>query len=311
MNVKSFCIDHPAATLLLALFIVCGAVSISAMWSDLPHQALASALTALLSLALLQLALFGGMRKISVPSEGACTAVGVGVVCAGIAGGAASLLFLLVAEHTVFLGIDVEPLSAVVRVLLVLIVCLGTGVYEEALFRGLAIPCLMRAFAPVGDDSRARDGFPSRQTSTEHTAKTPPSRLTPLVKAAAVSAVLFSVLHLSGADAVAELTAAGSTYVAAVVALQLVLKLLEGLLFGICMAYLYVKSGFIWQPALVHGVFDLCVLGPQLFATGSVPSTYLTGSWSDAFAVLAVVIVLIPAAAVSIKRLASVKEHSL
>ena len=311
MNVKSFCIDHPAATLLLALFIVCGAVSISAMWSDLPHQALASALTALLSLALLQLALFGGMRKTSVPGEGAWTAVSVGVVCAGIAGGAASLLFLLVAEHTVFLGIDVEPLSAVVRVLLVLIVCLGTGVYEEALFRGIAIPCLMCAFAPVGDDSRARDGFPSRRTGTEYTAKTPPSRLTPLVKAAAVSALLFAVLHLSGADAVAELTAAGSTYVAAVVALQLVLKLLEGLLFGICMAYLYVKSGSIWQPALVHGVFDLCVLGPQLFATGSVPSTYLTGSWSDAFAVLAVVIILIPAAAVSIKRLASVKEHSL
>ena len=131
------------------------------------------------------------------------------------------------------------------------------------------------------------------------------------MKAAAVSALLFAVLHLSGADAVAELTAAGSTYVAAVVALQLVLKLLEGLLFGICMAYLYVKSGSIWQPALIHGVFDLCVLGPQLFATGSVPSTYLTGSWSDAFAVLAVFIVLIPAAAVSIKSLASVKEHSL
>ena len=311
MNVKSFCIDHPAATLLLALLIVCGAVSISAMWSDLPHQALASALTALLSLALLQLALFGGMRKISVPSEGACTAVGVGVVCAGIAGGAASLLFLLVAEHTVFLGIDVEPLSAVVRVLLVLIVCLGTGVYEEALFRGIAIPCLMCAFAPVGDDSRARDGFPSRRTGTEYTTKTPPSRLTPLVKAAAVSALLFAVLHLSGADAVAELTAAGSTYVAVVVALQLVLKLLEGLLFGICMAYLYVKSGSIWQPALIHGVFDLCVLGSQLFATGSVPSTYLTGSWSDAFAVLAVVIVLIPFTAVSIKHLASVKELSL
>ena len=309
MNVKSFCIDHPAATLLLALFIVCGAVSISAMWSDLPHQALASALTALLSLALLQLALFGGMRKISVPSEGACTAVGV--VCAGIAGGAASLLFLLVAEHTVFLGMSVDSLSAVVRVLLILIVCLGTGVYEEALFRGLAIPCLMRAFEPVGDDSRTHGELPSRRTGTEHTAKTPPTRFTPLVKAAAVSAVLFSVLHLSGADAVAELTAAGSTYVAAVVALQLVLKLLEGLLFGICMAYLYVKSGSIWQPALIHGVFDLCVLGPQLFATGSVPSTYLTGSWSDAFAVLAVFIVLIPAAAVSIKRLASVKERSL
>lgn len=311
MNVKSFCIDHPAATLLLALFIVCGAVSISATWSDLPHQALVSSLTALLSLVLLRLALFGGLRKISAPSEGTRTAVGVGVVCAGIAGGAASLLFLLVAEHTVFLGIDVEPLFAVVRVLLILIVCLGTGVYEEALFRGLAIPCLMRAFEPVGDDSRTHGELPSRRTGTEHTAKTPPTRFTPLVKAAAVSAVLFSVLHLSGADAVAELTAAGSTYVAAVVALQLVLKQLEGLLFGICMAYLYVKSSSIWQPALVHGVFDLCVLGPQLFATGSVPSTYLTGSWSDAFAVLAVVIVLIPAAAVSIKRLASVKERSL
>lgn len=311
MNVKSFCIDHPAATLLLALFIVCGAVSISAMWSDLPHQALVSSLTALLSLVLLRLALFGGLRKISVPSESARTAVSVGVVCAGIAGGAASLFFLLLAEHTAFLEIGTDLLSAVVRVLLVLIVCLGTGVYEEALFRGLAIPCLMRTFEPVGDDSRTHGELPSRRTGTEHTAQTPPSRFTPLVKAAAVSALLFAVLHLSGADAVAELTAAGNTYVAAVVALQLVLKLLEGLLFGICMAYLYVKSGSIWQPALVHGVFDLCVLGPQLFATGSVPSTYLTGSWSDAFAVLAVVIVLIPAAAVSIKRLASVKEHSL
>lgn len=311
MNVKSFCIDHPAATLLLALFIVCGAVSISAMWSDLPHQALVSTLTALLSLVLLRLALFGGLRKISAPSEGTRTAVGVGVVCAGLAGGAASLFFLLLAEHTAFLEIGTDLLSAVVRVLLVLIVCLGTGVYEEALFRGIAIPCLMCAFAPVGDDSRARDGFPSRRTGTEYTAKTPPSRLTPLVKAVAVSAVLFAVLHLSGADAVTESTAAGSTYVAVVVALQLVLKLLEGVLFSICMAYLYVKSGSIWQPAFVHGVFDLCALGPQLFATSSVPSTYLTGSWSDAFALLAVVIVLIPAAAVSIKHLASVKEHSL
>lgn len=311
MNVKSFCIDHPAATLLLALFIVCGAVSISAMWSDLPHHALVSSLTALLSLVLLRLALFGGLRKISAPSEGARTAVGVGVVCAGLAGGAASLFFLLLAEHTAFLEIGTDLLSAVVRVLLVLIVCLGTGVYEEALFRGIAIPCLMCAFAPVGDDSRARDGFPSRRTGTEYTAKTPPSRLMPLVKAVAVSAVLFAVLHLSGADAVTESTAAGSTYVAVVVALQLMLKLLEGVLFSICMAYLYVKSGSIWQPALVHGVFDLCALGPQLFATSSVPSTYLTGSWSDAFALLAAVIVLIPFTAVSIKHLASVKEHSL
>ena len=170
MNVKSFCIDHPAATLLLALFIVCGAVSISAMWSDLPHQALVSSLTALLSLVLLRLALFGGLRKISVPNESARTAVGVGVVCAGLAGGAASLFFLLLAEHTAFLEIGTDLLSAVVRVLLVLIVCLGTGVYEEALFRGIAIPCLMCAFAPVGDDSRARDGFPSRRTGTEYTA---------------------------------------------------------------------------------------------------------------------------------------------
>lgn len=109
--------------------------------------------------------------------------------------------------------------------------CLLTGVYEEGVFRVMALEALALHLTPV--------------------------------RAALASAVLFGVLHAS----LGEAQALGG----AVAWAQGVLKLVQAGLFGFFMAVLYLRTRNLWVVAGMHAMFDLAYLGPLMLATGMQP----------------------------------------
>lgn len=159
--------------------------------------------------------------------------------------------------------------SLVTRVVAVVLICLLTGVFEEGIFRVTAL----RAFAPAFEGGRA-----------------------PLLKAAVASSVLFGVLHVSAADAVA----AGS----AVAWAQVVCKPLQAALFGLVMAALFIRTRSLWAASLAHGLFNIVYVGPLMLLAG-VQTTYVTGNPFDLALLAATTLLLIPPALASCRSLAS------
>lgn len=136
--------------------------------------------------------------------------------------------------------------------------CLLTGVFEEGVFRVLA----MDAFAPALGGGRRG-----------------------LLAAAVVSSVLFGVLHVSLGDA--------SSAVGVVAVAQSVLKPLQAGLFGFFMAGVYVATRNLWVPAIMHGAFNFVYTGPLLL-TGGFQQTYVTGNPFDLALLAATVLLLVP-----------------
>lgn len=144
---------------------------------------------------------------------------------------------------------------------------------EELLFRGL----LLWAFLSLGLWAR----FPR-----------------PIAFAVIASAILFGVLHL--------LPSAGGVPLAlsATVAVQALLKVMEGVLFGTLMGVFAVRSRWFprvfprptsWTdnpsivlslvvPLLVHFAFDVLYFTPAMAVGAPVPATYLTGNVLDILA---------------------------
>lgn len=146
------------------------------------------------------------------------------VLAVGLAAGVA--LWLL-SGSAGFLGSN-----AVARAAYVLALCLMTGLFEEGVFRVLALDALL-------------------------------TRVTPL-RAAVASAVLFGLLHASFGQALAVGDAVGWV--------QAVLKPVQAGLFGFFMAALCLKGCSLWFLAGIHAAFDLVYLGPIMFATGVQPA---------------------------------------
>lgn len=168
----------------------------------------------------------------------------------------------------------VEPAAVtdgplMVRVVVVVLICLLTGVFEEGIFRATAL----RAFIPAFEGSRA-----------------------PLLKAALASSVLFGFLHVSAADAVA----AGS----AVAWAQVVCKPLQAALFGLVMTALFIRTRSLWTASLAHGLFNVVYVGPLMLLAG-VQTTYVTGDPFDLALLAATTLLLIPPATASYRSLAS------
>ena len=141
--------------------------------------------------------------------------------------------------------------------------CLVTGLFEEALFRGV----MFRGFACAFEAS---------------------GRANPLLWAAAVSAGVFGVLHVSG----------GSPAVPsdAVVLAQVVLKPVQAALFGFVMAGVFARSHNLWLACGLHAAFNALSEGPLFLASGYLPATYLTGSVADAVLLAVGSVLLVPAA---------------
>lgn len=211
-----------------------------------PGDALArEALLAVLAVAAVALAnrpalALRGMRDAGRLGRWALYVLAVGLVC-----GVAS------AGHGV---------ASVASVIEVSVSCLFTGVFEEGVFRVVALAALVPAFGG------GREG---------------------LLKAMVVSSALFGLLHVSVADA----AAAGSVVTWA----QAVCKPLHAALFGLFMAALFVRTRSLWSAAGVHGLFNLLYAGPLMLAGGA-QATYVTGDPCDLALLAASTLLLVPPA---------------
>lgn len=150
--------------------------------------------------------------------------------------------------------------ATVAGAMTLLLLCLFTGVYEEALFRPLLIGALMQSGSRV-----ARKPW----------------------MAAAVSALLFGLMH------VAPVLPGGSLGGAVPLEAALpVARFVQTAAFGFLMAELFLTTGSFWLVAIAHGLFDLLLFGPTFLAGGFVP-TYAAATLGIVSVVAASALVLI------------------
>lgn len=247
--------NHRAAVFVAAL------VASAACFSLVPGDTLGGSLVQGAALAVLALAAVGASnpRALRAPRLGSAGSLGpwAGYVAAiGLAAGVAS--FFALPQGAV---LDVAPL----HVAQVVALCLVTGVFEEGVFRVLALDALVPA---LGGSRRG------------------------MLRAALVSAVLFGALHVSLGEAVVA--------VDVVSGLQAVLKPVQAGLFGLFMAMVYFKTRNLWTLVGVHAAFNLFYSAPPLLA-GDVQQTYVTGNPFDLVLLAATTLLLVPPALAAVR----------
>lgn len=140
--------------------------------------------------------------------------------------------------------------------------CAFTALFEEMLFRGIVIPCVVAKTNQAAFAIRA-------------------------------SALLFAAAHLElsfppAAPAPDAFLHASSWVLAG----QFVLKPVQAALFGFCMGSLYCSTRSLRLPIVVHFLFDLLYFAPSLLSTGAFPSTYTSGNLFDLVLLLVSVLFL-------------------
>lgn len=150
--------------------------------------------------------------------------------------------------------------ATVAGAMTLLLLCLFTGVYEEALFRPLLIGALMQSGPRVVRK--------------------------PWI-AAAVSALLFGLMHVAPALPSGSFGGAVTLEAALPVA-----RFVQTAAFGFLMAELFLTTGSFWLVAIAHGLFDLLLFGPTFLAGGFVP-TYAVATLGIVSMVAASALVLI------------------
>ena len=155
--------------------------------------------------------------------------------------------------------------ALLVRLAATVALCLLTGVFEEGVFRVLALDAFESTFGT--------------------------SRLGVLY-AAITGSVGFGVLHVS----IGEASAAGS----AIAWTQAAIKPVQAGLFGFFMAAVFVRTRNLWIIVGIHALFDMLYAGPLMVA-GDLQLTYVTGSSYDLVLLAFSTLLLIPAAIASAK----------
>lgn len=157
----------------------------------------------------------------------------------------------------------IDPAASPERVALFLLLCLATGAFEEALFRGVVFKGFSAALAKEG-------------------------RKRPVLVAALVQALVFGLLHVTTSTSLAP-EASG-----AVAAVQTAVKPLQAALFGLVMAGVFARTGSLWLLVGVHAAFNALSETPLFVLTGSLPSTYATGQPADLVVLLFTTALLVP-----------------
>lgn len=180
----------------------------------------------------------------------------VGLI-AGFAG------WILAGAPDAAIGAAVSSIAA--RGAFVVAICVLTGVFEEGVFRVLALDALAPQFGGGGEG---------------------------LLKAAVWSSVLFGLVHAGFGEA--------ASLGGAVAWAQALVKPLQAALFGFFMAALFVRTRSLWVVAGAHGLFDVACLGPVMLVEGA-PQPYVTGSVADLALLVLVTVLLVPPAVVAFR----------
>lgn len=149
--------------------------------------------------------------------------------------------------------------------------CAFTALFEEMLFRGVVIPCVV-----------AKTNQPMFAVWT--------------------GALLFAAAHVELAFPFAASASTALLQPSTWISLgQFVLKPIQAALFGFCMGSLYCATRSLRPSVVTHFFFDLLYFAPSLLATGAFPSTYTTGNLFD-LVLLSVSVLFLAAAALRLPR---------
>ena len=273
---------------LVAAFAVLLAASFAAM-NAMPSDTLLAALLQEAVLALVALVAVGfavpdalNRCTITVQQRGIVRFATIALLLVGLVGGAITILTWLFAGGSSIAGFAFAAWSSTVdlmkNLLLLLGICLLTGLYEEAFVRVLGIEAFERALGEGGGASMrpvselAADGRVATPGDAERGVFRQPVVFDAVTKRAVVaSALLFALLHVGVLD----------VSVGQLVLMQTALKFVQALLFGVILGVLYAQTRRLWPCALLHAGFDVLYLGPYVLLTGAMPETYASGAASD------------------------------
>ena len=247
------------------------------------------------------------------------------LVLVGFVGGAISFATWNIDNAGATNGLAFSQLSSASEIaqnlLLLLGICLLTGLCEESFMRVLGIEAFERAFGQGGAASRrtigerdvcpaasehvvgersahpaasgyAAGGRVSVSGEIEHDTVKLPIAFNPAAKRAIlVSALLFALLHVGVPD-----LSAGQ-----LVLMQSALKFVQALLFGLILGVLYTQTRRLWPCAFIHAGFDVLYLAPNVLLTGTMPATYASGT-VGATVLLAATTVLLAVAAIALMK---------
>lgn len=296
----------PAAA--FTVLLVVSFAAMNAMPSDtLLAVLLQEAVLALVALAAVGLAVPDALKRCteSVQQQGTVRFSAIALLSTGFIGGTIVLLTWYFGDCGNGAGLmsAASPSAAgpMENLLLLLGICLLTGLYEESFMRVLGIEAFERAFGQGGAASRRTIGeCDARLAVSEHVvggrpahpaasgyaaggsvgipgeiahgAVKPPIAFDPAAKRAVlVSALLFALLHVGAPD-----VSAGQ-----LVLLQTALKFGQALLFGVILGVLYAQTRRLWPCALIHAGFDVLYMAPHVLLAGTMPATYVSGTVGD------------------------------
>ena len=311
-----------------AVLLVVSFATMNAMPSDtLLAALLQEAVLALVALVAMGLAVPDALKRCtqSVQQRNTVRFAGITLLLTGLVGGAITILTWYFANSGNGAGFVSAVLPSAVdlmeNLLLLLDICLLTGLYEESFMRVLGIGAFEQAFGQGGAASRrtigecdARlavsehvvGGRPAHPTASgyaaggsvgipgeiEHGAVKMPIAFDPAAKRAIlVSALLFALLHVGAPD-----VSAGQ-----LVLLQTALKFGQALLFGVTLGALYVRTRRLWPCAFIHAGFDVLYLAPNVLLTGMMPETYASGAVGDTV-LLAVSVLMLSGIVLKIRK---------
>ena len=311
-----------------AVLLVVSFAAMNAMSSDtLPAALQQEAVLALMALAAVGYAVPDALKRCtqSVQQRNTVRFAGITLLLTGLVGGAITILTWYFANSGNGAGFVSAVLPSAVdlmeNLLLLLGICLLTGLYEESFMRVLGIGAFEQAFGQGGAASRrtigecdARlavsehvvGGRPAHPTASgyadggsagipgeiEHGAVKMPIAFDPAAKRAIlVSALLFALLHVGAPD-----VSAGQ-----LVLLQTALKFGQALLFGVTLGALYVRTRRLWPCAFIHAGFDVLYLAPNVLLTGMMPETYASGAVGDTV-LLAVSVLMLSGIVLKIRK---------
>lgn len=241
----------------------------------------------------------------SVQQRNTVRFAGIALLLTGLVGGAITILTWYFANSGNGAGFVSAVLPSAVdlmeNLLLLLGICLLTGLYEESFMRVLGIEAFERAFGQGGAASRRTIGeYDARLAVSEHvvggrpahpaasgyaaggsvgipgeiehdTVKLPIAFNPAAKRAILVSALLFALLHVGAPD-----VSAGQLAL-----LQAALKFGQALLFSVILGALYVRTRQLWPCAFIHAGFDVLYMAPNVLLTGTMPETYASGAVGD------------------------------
>lgn len=288
-----------------AVLLVVSFATMNAMPSDMLLAALLQeAVLALVALAAVGFAVPDALKRCTqtVQQRNAVRFATIALLLTGLVGGTVTLLTWYFANSGNGAGFAPAVLPSAAdlmeNLLLLLGVCLLTGVYEEAFMRVLGIEAFEGAMGEGGAaPRRAAYGQTAGKSvgissDVEHGVAKPSIALDAAAKRAVlVSAVLFALLHVGAPDVSAGQLALTQT----------ALKFAQALLFGVILGTLYVRTRWLWPCAFIHAGFDALYLAPNVLLTGTMPETYASGLMGDTV-LLAVSVLMLSGIVLKIRK---------